>query len=152
MSLLVVAAGETDLELRVGCALVRDELDLNGLHGGDREHSLGDAGAQPTQQPRTRGQVALVGRPRIYGVYIEPKLFFFLFFWGGIFGIFFFASAAPQRPTCAVIMPTLLAPQQGATCPCRLERCRIRTRDGRFHSLVHYHWWLNEPKLTQVEM
>ncbi len=51
----------------------------------------------------------------------QINFFFLLFFW---YLCIFFASAAPQRPTCSS-MPTLLAPQQGITCPCRLERCRI---------------------------
>jgi len=44
-----------------------------------------------------------------------------------------------------VIIPTLLAPQQGMTCPCRLERCRIRTWDCRFYSLEHYHSTTTSP-------
>ena len=58
---------------------------------------------------------------------------FFTYYFFCIF-VFFFASAAPQRPTCS-FMPTLLALQQGMTCPCRLERCWIRTWDCRFYSL-----------------
>ena len=42
-------------------------------------------------------------------------------------------------------MPTLLAPQQGMTCPCRLERCLIRTQDCRFYSLVHCQWATTSP-------
>ena len=66
-------------------------------------------------------------------------LFFFLLFFC-IFVFFFLCrpSEANLRPTCSY-RASLLAPQQGMTCPCRLERCRIWTRDCRFYSLVHYH-------------
>ena len=39
--------------------------------------------------------------------------------------VYFFLPLPPLRGQPAVIMPTLLAPQQGMTCPCRLERCWI---------------------------
>ena len=59
--------------------------------------------------------------------------FFFLLF----FGVFLYRLPLPPlRGQPAVVMPTLLAPQQGMTCPCRLERCRIRTQDCRFNSLA----------------
>ncbi len=51
----------TCLELWIGCALVGDELDLDGLHGCDREDGLRDPRPQPAQQPRPGGQVALQG-------------------------------------------------------------------------------------------
>ena len=46
-----------------------------------------------------------------------------------------FLPLLPLEGQPAVIIPTLLAPQQGMTCPCRLERCRIRTQDCRFKVL-----------------
>ena len=77
------------------------------------------------------------------------KIFFFLLFFSlSIFVVFL--PLPPHRGQPAVIMPTLLAPQQGMTCPCMLERCWIQTQDCMFHSLVHYHrkkyslymgWW-----------
>ena len=72
----------------------------------------------------------------------SPDSFFsFLFF------LYFciFLPLPPLRGQPAV--PTLLAPQQGMACPCRLERCRIWTRDCRFHSLVHYHWATTSPSI-----
>ena len=76
---------------------------------------------------------------------IKKNIFFcFLFL---LFFLYFciLLPLPPLRGQPAVIMPTLLAPQQGMTCPFRLERCRIRTRDCRFYSLVHYQWATKSP-------
>ena len=59
--------------------------------------------------------------------------------------MYFFLPLLPLRGQPVVIMPTLLAPQQGMTCPCRMERCRIWTRDCRFYILVHYQWATTSP-------
>lgn len=51
---------EEALVLRLARQLVVDELDLDGLHGRDGEHGLRHSGAEPAQQARARGQVALL--------------------------------------------------------------------------------------------
>ena len=75
------------------------------------------------------------------------KVLFFLI----IFLYFlFFLPLPPLRGQPAVIMPTLLTPQQRLTCPCAGWRDAgfkpIQTRDCRFYSLVHYQWATTSPK------
>ena len=70
-------------------------------------------------------------------MYIHKYIYIFSYYF---FVFCIFLPLPPLRGQPAVIMPTLLAPQQGMTCPCRLKRCWIRTRNCRFYSLVHYHW------------
>jgi hypothetical protein len=58
-----------DLELRIGWPLVGDELDLHRLHGGDGQHGLGHASAQTTEEPGTRGEIALLNKIMIAGIW-----------------------------------------------------------------------------------
>ena len=60
---------------------------------------------------------------------------FTIFFLNIVWYLCIFLPLPPLRDQPAVIMPNLLAPKQGMTCPCRLERCRIRTQDCRFSEL-----------------
>ena len=54
-------------ESGLGRPLVVDELDLDGLHGGDDEDGLGDAGPEAAQQPRPGSQ-----RPYAQSLFLCP--------------------------------------------------------------------------------